>query len=65
MGKENAPRKDRKEEREREEEESVFEGCFQLLDKGPRFVKKGKSTTAEAKNEEGAKPATSFIGLGG
>lgn len=58
---------------EKEEEESAFERCFQLLffffffarDKGPRFVrndKERKSTTAEggAKKKK-KKPAMSFI----
>ena len=34
-------------ERRREEEESAFEGCFQLPDKGPRFVKTTKKEKAQ------------------
>lgn len=55
---------------EKEEEESAFERCFQLLDKGPCFVKttrkeKAQQQKRKTKNEGGAKPAMSFIRLGG
>lgn len=63
-------RKQKEGEKEEEEEESAFERCFQLLDKGPCFVKttrkeKAQQQKRKTKNEGGAKPAMSFIRLGG
>lgn len=50
MGKENAQGEDRKERREREE--SAFERCFQLLDKGLCFVKTRREKAQQWKQEK-------------
>lgn len=67
MGKEKRTGRGQKE-GEKEEEESAFERCFQLLDKGPRFVgttRREKAQQQKQKTKGAQKPAMSFIRLGG